>query len=98
MTYDEFLARANEVQQLDKRLAGQLRALYVERGTLQQLVRAILDQRRDLSSAMESADMISEDAVRKAIGIQGQIRGVDTVLMLIHELMTKEEDNVHLAA
>jgi hypothetical protein len=62
---------------------------FVQKGTLKQLVRAILDYRMDISVAFERSDIVSEDAVKVAIGLQGQIRGIDNILALIHELMTQ---------
>jgi hypothetical protein len=89
MTYEEFLLAAKEVSELDKDFDKQLRALFVQKGTLKQLVRAILDYRMDISVAFERSDIVSEDAVKVAIGLQGQIRGIDNILALIHELMTQ---------
>lgn len=85
LSYDEFLARAKEVQELDKTFGKQLRSLYVDRGTLQQLVRAILDMRDDLKEALAKGHIVNEESIRLAIGVQGQISGIDTVLGLIFD-------------
>lgn len=97
MDWDEFLARAKEVTETDKDLWKQLRALYTDRGTLQQLVRAILDMEEDLKEGLANTQMISDEKIRVAIGLQGQVLGIKNVLGLIAELMREpakaEEDN-----
>ena len=94
LSAEEFLERARQVRELDADLGKQLRALYVDGGTLQQLVRAILDQRGDLQESLAKNLMVTEEAIRIAIGIQGQVLGMDTVLDLILNLMNSigEED------
>lgn len=98
LTYEEFLDKAKEVQELDKNLNKQLAHLYVERGTMQQVVRAILDQRDDLKESLSKTLMINEENIRIAIGIQGQVSGIDTVLALIHHLMQQPEEAEENAA
>lgn len=98
ISWDEFIARAKEVPETDRNIALQLRQLYVDRGTLQQVVASILLGRQDLLEAMSKTQMVSEDAIRQAIGLQGQIAGIDYVLQAIHELMNvnpnpQEDDN-----
>lgn len=91
MTHEEFIARAKEVQELDKDLWRQLRSLYVDGGTLQQLVRAILDFKTDIHERMANTQMVTDEAIRTAIGLQGQVLGINNVLALIEELMKEPE-------
>jgi hypothetical protein len=93
LSYEEFLARAKEVQELDKTFGKQLRSLYVDKGTLQQLVRATLDLRDDLKEALAKNHIVNEESIRMAIGMQGQVSGIDTVLGLIFDQMNAAEDN-----
>ena len=92
LSTEEFIARAREIRELDQDLGKQLRSLYVDGGTLQQLVRAILDQRSDLQESLAKNLMVTEEAIRIAIGIQGQVLGMDTVLDLILNLMNSIGD------
>lgn len=92
MTWEEFLARAREIRVLDKELWRQLRSLYVDGGTLQQLVRALLDTKEELQEGMANCHMISEESVRRAIGLQGQIMGLQTALQVVHELMQEPQE------
>lgn len=87
MTYEEFLARANEIQVLDKDLWRQMRSLYVDRGTLQQVVRAIQQFKTDILEQMSNRQMISDEHVRIAIGLQGQVLGINNILALLHGMM-----------
>lgn len=87
MDWDEFLARAKEVTEIDKDLWKQLRSLYVDKGSLQQLVRAIMDMEGDLKETLANTQMISDEKIRVAIGLQGQVLGIKNVLGLICELM-----------
>lgn len=91
MNHDEFKARAFEVGELDRTLGKQLRSLYVDNGTLQQLVRAIYDLRGDLQESLSKGMMVSDEAIRVAIGLQGQVLGIDTVLDLMLTLMNTTE-------
>jgi hypothetical protein len=93
LSYDEFIARAMEVQKLDSGLGAQFRQLYVERGTLQQLVRMILDMRSDLKEALVNTRLLSEENIRLALGIQGQVSGIDIILDLILTQMNAEEND-----
>lgn len=91
MTHEEFIARAEEVRTLDPDLWRQLRQLYVEKGTLQQLVRAMLDFKRDVQETLANTHMISQEDIHKAIGLQGNVRGIDNVLGLIFNLMQEPQ-------
>lgn len=92
MTWEEFLARAREVKALDKELWRQLRSLYVDNGSLQQVVRALLDTKEELQEGMANCHMVSDESIRRAIGLQGQIMGLQTALQAIHELMQEPRE------
>lgn len=92
MSWEEFLARAREIRVLDKELWRQLRSLYIDNGTLQQLVRALLDTKEELQEGMANCHMISDENVRRAIGLQGQIMGLQTALQVVHELMQEPRE------
>jgi hypothetical protein len=91
-TLEEMEVRAREVPALDKDLHRQLQQLFVEKGTLQQLVRAIYDLRQDVMGALAGAHMTSDDMVKMCIGLQGQVQGINNVLGLIFTLMQKPND------
>lgn len=86
MTYEEFINRARDVQP-DNDLWRQARSLYVDGGTLLQVVGAILDQRKNVVHQLENTHMIRDEDIRMAIGLQGNVRGIDNVLQIIHGLM-----------
>lgn len=86
MTYEEFLSRATNVTP-DADLWRQMRSLYVDRGTLLQVVAQVLEFRRDVMDRLASTHMIQDEDIRTAIGLQGNIRGIDNVLQIIHNLM-----------
>jgi hypothetical protein len=95
-TFEEMEIRAREVSGLDKDLHRQLRQLFTDRGTLQQLVRAIYDLRQDCMTSLAGAHMTSDDMVKMCIGLQGQVQGINNVLGLIFTLMqdpVEEEDH-----
>jgi hypothetical protein len=89
--YDEFLARAREARPRPD-FYKELRALYVDGGTLQLLVKGILEQRQDLMEALMSRPMMTDQDIRAAIGTQGQINGIDIVLQGIHSSMLESQD------
>lgn len=87
MTYEEFLALAKGVQKLDSGLHRQLRSLMVEGGTLAQLTRVILDTRDGLQEQLANKQMIEDRDIRIAIGMQGQVLGLNNVLQVIWQTM-----------
>lgn len=91
LSYDEFLARAREAKPRPD-FYRELRALFIDGGTLQLLVKGMLEQRQDLMEALMSRPMMSDQDIRAAIGTQGQINGIDIVLQGIHNSML-ESDN-----
>lgn len=94
--WDEFIARAREVNETDRNIALQLRQLYVDRGTLQQTVATLLTGRDAMLEALSRTQMVTEEAIRQAIGIQGQIAGIDACLGTILDLMNvnpKDQDD-----
>lgn len=99
MTYDEFLAQAKEARPR-KDFHRELRALYVENGTLQVLVLMILQQRKELMEAFAARPMLQEADIRASIGVQGQINGIDVVLQSIFEAMKdpQDEDEVSVSS
>lgn len=86
MRYEEFIRRA-EGSTVERDLWRQARSLYVEGGTLTQVVKAILEQRTNVANQLANTHMIRDEEVRLAIGLQGNIRGIDNVLQIIHGLM-----------
>jgi hypothetical protein len=92
MTFEDFLRRAREVQKLDPTLHKQMASLYVDGGTLQQVVRAVLDLREDIQTRLSNTYMVDDSAVKVCIGLQGQVLGINNVLGLIHELMRQPEE------
>lgn len=100
MTFDQMIAQAREIRSLDPLLHRKLVHLYVEGGPLCQLVRAMLDMKGDLTEAMMGTHMITDDKIRTALGLQGQVLGINNVLGLIHTLMkepAKDDDNADAA-
>ena len=95
VTFEEFVARAYEVQKLDPTLHKQMAHLYVDRGTLQQVVRAILDFRTEMQQNLANTYMVDDNAVKTCIGLQGQVLGINNVLGLIHELMRQPEEETN---
>jgi len=96
MTYEEFLIEGQSVKALDPTLWKQMRQLFVEHGTLVQIVAAILQARADLQERLANSQIIEDRDVRMAIGIQGQVLGINNILALIYELMqepTPEADD-----
>jgi hypothetical protein len=89
--YEEFVARAKEAKPRPD-FYKELRALYVDGGTLQLLVKGMLEQRQDLMEALMSRPMMTDQDIRAAIGTQGQINGIDIVLQGIHSSMLESED------
>lgn len=89
-SYEEFLARAREAQPR-KSFARELQHLYVDNGTLQILVKMILQQRDVLLEALVNRHIVDETSVRMAIGTQGQVSGMDTILQSIFEAMKEEK-------
>lgn len=91
MNYDEFLARAREARPRPD-FHKELRGLFIDGGTLQLLVKGMLEQRQDLMEALMSRPMMSDQDIRAAIGTQGQINGIDIVLQGIYGLMLERKD------
>lgn len=89
MTHEELIARAQEVKELDPQLWREIRSLMVPGGTLLQVVRAVLDLRRDMQDAMTNIHMVSDEAIRRCIGMQGQVLGMNQVLALFVTLMAE---------
>jgi hypothetical protein len=85
MTYEEFIRRA-EGAEVERDLWRQMRSLYVEGGTLTQVVKAILEQRTNVAHQLANTHMIRDEDIRMAIGLQGNIRGIDNVLQIIYGL------------
>lgn len=92
MTFEDFLRRAREVQKLDPTLYKQMASLYVDGGTLQQVVRAVLDLREDIQTRLSNTYMVDDSTVKICIGLQGQVLGINNVLGLIHGLMRQPEE------
>ena len=86
MTYEEFIERA-EGKAVDRELWRQARSLYVDGGTLTQIVSVILAQRTRVITQLANRHMIQDEDIRMAIGLQGNVRGIDNVLQIIHGLM-----------
>ena len=93
LDYEEFLARAKAQETVDDDIAFQLRQLYVDGGTLLQLVHHMLDTRDQLREALAKTAMVDDNAIRRCIGLQGQVTGIDTALGVIHTLMNLESPN-----
>jgi hypothetical protein len=91
-TYEEFILRAREAH-ITPDLWRQLRHIYVENGPLLQLVFLIICARGDMQEALTKMHMISDEAIRRAIGQQGQIAGVDQILAQIYEAMKEPTDD-----
>lgn len=86
MTYEEFIHRA-ESSKLDEDLWKQARSLYVDGGTLTQVVKCLLQQRTNVANQLANTHMIQDEDIRRAIGLQGNVRGIDNALQIIHGLM-----------
>ena len=87
MSYEEFLGVAKGVQKLDPGLWRQLRSLMVEGGTLAQLVRALLDTRDGIQEQLANKQMIRDEDIRIAIGMQGQVLGLNNALQVIYQAL-----------
>lgn len=96
LTYDEMLARAKafrteELSEAELRnMAQAMRGLLAEGGVLTFLVWKILEYRDSLKEQMLTNELVTDEAIRIGLGLQGQARGFDQVLALIHE-MTRSE-------
>jgi hypothetical protein len=92
LDYDGFLSAARQAEP-DGNLHRELGQLFAEpSGTLRVLVAMILQQRDQLVEALVKTHMVDEAAIRRAIGTQGQLSGIDTVLQSIFGAMRKPTD------
>jgi hypothetical protein len=53
----------------------------------------ILDMRSDLKEALVNTRLLTEENIRLALGIQGQVSGIDVILDLILTQMNAEEND-----
>lgn len=81
------LLQADGTIRLPVKMDRQLRDLAVEQGPLLYILAACAGIKRSLTSQLLSKHMTSDEAIRTAIGIQGQISGVDLVIQNIVELL-----------
>jgi hypothetical protein len=75
---------------LPKGMDRVLRDLAIEQGALMYILAACLAAKQSLTSNLLTSHMVSDEAIRRAIGVQGQISGIDLVLTTIVELMQPE--------
>ena len=91
MEYEQFLALAKEATPTPM-LPRMLRASFENNGPLAQLVHIIVhDVRQGMVENLINTHMISEETIRKALGTQGQISGVDNILHFINEAMKEPQ-------
>lgn len=90
--YESFLAAARQAEP-GPRFWHELQSLYAEPGgTLRVLVHMFLQHRDVLVEALVKTHMVNEEAIRKAVGTQGQLSGIDLLLQEIFEAMRKPNE------
>jgi hypothetical protein len=73
---------------LPKGMDRQLRDLMIENGPMAYLVAGIFVLKKQFTQQLLTTHMTTDEAIRKAIGTQGQLSGIDFVLQLLIEFMT----------
>jgi hypothetical protein len=81
------LLQADSTLKLPPKMDRQLRDLALEQGPLLYILAACEGLRRSLTAQLASKHMVTDEAIRTAIGIQGQLSGVDLVVQAVVEML-----------
>ena len=83
------LLQADGTIKLPQGMDRQLRDLAIEQGPLMYILAMCEGLKRSLTSQLTSRHMVLDEAIRMAIGIQGQLSGVDLVIQSLVEMLQK---------
>ena len=85
------LLQADGTLKLPPRMDRQLRDLALENGPLLYILAACEGLLRSLTAQLRAKHMVSDEAIRTAIGIQGQISGVELVVQALVEMLQQPQ-------